>query len=115
MNCIKCGREHNGDFVFCSKCLEVMKRYDVDKDAKLLLPQRASAQPKKATPRKKAIPPEELVVKQRKTIKWLCLALACSFLLLALSITLLFRFMEEDDVHVTIGQNYMTKDPNEDN
>ena len=115
MNCIKCGREHNEDTVFCQKCLDVMKNYQVPPDAKLQLPQRRPASVKKAAPRKKAVPTEELIIQQRKTIKLLWVTLICTLLLLALSVTFLFRFMQEEDVQVTIGQNYMTKDPNSDN
>ena len=115
MNCIKCGREHNEDTVFCQKCLDVMKNYQVPPDAKLQLPQRKPAPAKKAVSRKKAIPAEELVIQQRKAIKWLWLTLICTIMMLALSITLLFHFVQEEDVQVTIGQNYMTKDPNEGN
>ena len=114
MNCIKCGREHQENSVFCSKCLEVMKKYKVSPDAKLQLPQRKPSPSKKAAPRKRTAPTEELVIQQRKTIKLLWITLLCTLLLLALSVTFLFHFMQEEDVQVTIGQNYMTKDPDTD-
>ena len=112
MNCIKCGREHQEDAVFCEKCLAVMKKYKVSPDAKLQLPQRKPSPAKRTTPRKKTISSEELVVQQRKTIKSLWICLVCAVLLLALSVTFLVHFMQEEDVQVTIGQNYITKDPN---
>ena len=112
MNCIKCGREHHENSVFCPKCLDVMKKYKVPSDAKLQLPQRKPAAVKKSTPRKKMLPAEELIVQQRKTIKLLCVTLACTILLLALSIIFLHQFLPEEEVNETIGQNYMTKDPN---
>ncbi|MBR4887698.1 MAG: hypothetical protein IKU17_00980 [Clostridia bacterium] len=115
MNCIKCGREYHENSVFCAKCLDVMKKYKVPSDAKLQLPQRKPTPAKKAAPRKKILPTEELIVQQRKTIKLLCVTLVCTVLLLALSITFLCKFMQEEEIHVTIGQNYMTKDPTVDN
>ena len=111
MNCIKCGREHQENSVFCGKCLGVMKKYKVSPDAVLQLPQRKETPAKKAAPRKKTASPEELIVQQRKTIKLLRLMLVCAVLLLALSITLLLHLNKEEEVQMTIGQNYMTKDP----
>ena len=66
--------------------------------------------PKKATSRKKRLSPEEQVIRQRKTIRWLTVALVCSILMLGLSIALLFDIMPEEEAKVTIGQNYVTRD-----
>lgn len=111
MKCTKCGREHNDNTVFCSKCLGVMKQYPVKSGTVIQLPQRKAASSKKAAPRRKTLPSEELVVHQRRTIRWLWVTLICTILLLGLSVILLFHFVQEDDIQVTIGQNYSTKDP----
>ena len=110
MKCTKCGRETNGNAVFCGKCLDTMKQYPVKPGTVIQLPQRKKAPLKKSPFRKKLLQPEELVLKQRKTIKWLWTALICTFLLLCLSVALLFHLNRHTEVAATIGQNYSTRD-----
>jgi uncharacterized membrane protein YvbJ len=109
MHCTKCGRETKDNAVFCKSCLAVMELYPVKPGTSIQLPQRAAA-PKKATSRKKRLSPEGQVIRQRKTIRWLTVALICSILMLGLSIALLFDIMPEEEAKVTIGQNYVTRD-----
>lgn len=110
MYCTKCGRETKENTVFCKSCLDVMKLYPVKPGTSIQLPHRAPAAPKKPASRKKKLSPEEQVIRQRKTIRWLAAALVCALLMLGLSITLLFDILPEEETSVTIGQNYVTKD-----
>ena len=110
MKCTKCGRETKENAVFCGKCLEVMQQYPIKPGTVIQLPQRKAAPPKKAAPRRKLLSPEETVIRQRKTIKWLWVALACTFLLLCLSVALLFHLNQEQESTATIGQNYSTRE-----
>lgn len=110
MHCTKCGREIQENTVFCKKCLDVMKRYPVKPGTSIQLPQRAPAAAKKTASRKKKLSPEELVIRQRKTIKWLAATLVCSILMLGLSVALLLHIMQEEEATVTIGQNYVARD-----
>jgi len=110
MQCTKCGRNIEGNAVFCNKCLDTMAQYPVKPGTVIQLPHRKAAPAKKATSRKKVLPPEEQVIQQRKTIRWLCVALASTFLLLCLSVALLFHLEREQESTETIGQNYMTRD-----
>ena len=110
MHCAKCGREIPEHSVFCEKCLEVMKQYPVKPGTSIQLPQRKPPSPKRPTPHKRKLPPEEQVVQQRKTIRWLCVTLVCLLLMLVLSISLLFHMMPEEVAEVTIGQNYITRE-----
>ena len=109
MNCTKCGRETAEDAVFCKKCLAVMAQYPVKPGTVIQLPQR-KALTKKPASRKKLLPPEELVISQRKTIKWLWVMLIATFLLLFLSVSLLFQNTQKQESTSTIGQNYRTRD-----
>ena len=109
MHCTKCGRETKDNAVFCKSCLAVMELYPIKPGTSIQLPQRAVA-PKKAASRKKKLSPEEQVIRQRKTIRWLSAALVCTLLMLGLSIALLFDIMPEEEAAVTIGQNYVTRD-----
>ena len=108
MYCLRCGKDTTGKEVFCSSCLEVMEKYPVPSGTPIVIHRRA-ALPKKA-PVKKKLSPEEQVIRQRKTIRWLTVALVCSILMLGLSIALLFDIMPEEEAKVTIGQNYVTRD-----
>lgn len=110
MNCAKCGRETNENGVFCGKCMDTMKQYPVKPGTVIQLPQRKKAPPKKSFLRKKLLPPEELVLQQRKTIKWLWTALICTVMLLCLSVALLFHLNEQREASANIGQNYSTRD-----
>ena len=110
MKCTKCGRETAENAVFCAKCLSVMERYPVKPGTVIQLPHRKAAPPRKPLFRKRLLPPEELVTQQRKTIKWLWVALICTFLLLCLSVTLLLHLNPYTEASATIGQNYSTRD-----
>ena len=110
MYCTKCGRETKENTVFCKSCLDVMKLYPVKPGTSIQLPQRAPSAPKRATSRKRKLSAEEQVVRQRKSIHWLSIALVCTLLMLGLSIALLFDVMPEEEAGVTIGQNYVTRD-----
>ncbi len=110
MNCAKCGRELQENAPFCGKCLAGMEAYPVKPGTVIQLPQRAAAPSKKSAPRRKSLPPEELVVRQRKTIRWLALAVFCLVLLLGLSVALLFRVTQDDALEVAVGQEFITRD-----
>ena len=110
MHCAKCGREIEEKTVFCKKCLEVMARYPVKPGTSIQLPQRAPSAVKKAAPRKKKLSPEEQVLRQRKTIRWLTATLVCTILMLGLSIAFMLDIMPEEEATVTIGQNYVARD-----
>ena len=110
MKCAKCGRELTAEGVFCQKCLATMARYPVKPGTVIQLPQRKAAAPKKPLFRKRLLTPEEQVIRQKKTIRWLAVMLACTVLLLCLSVALLFRLHSTQETPETIGQNYVTRD-----
>lgn len=114
MHCTKCGREIDGKSVFCNKCLAVMERYPVKPGTSIQLPQRAPAPAKRPLLRKRALPPEEQVIRQRKTIRLLTTAIVCLVLVFGLSIAFLLQMQPKEEAKVTIGQNYMTRDSGSD-
>lgn len=80
MHCMKCGKETQGDQVFCERCLQVMDTYPVKPDAAIQLPNR-NPQPaaKKANHRKRALPPEEQIEQLKKANRrlfWVCMIFA---------------------------------------
>ena len=109
MQCTKCGRDVADSAVFCDLCLEVMAKYPVKVGTALQLPQRKAEPPKKQSRRRRQYSPEEQVVRQKKTIRWLRLSLTASILLLALCAAFLFQQNHEITSNETIGQNYMTR------
>lgn len=115
MYCMKCGKEIPEKQAFCDSCLEVMERFPVKPDVRVLLPNRAApAAVKKSPSRKKTLPPEERLAKARKAIQWLCFALVISVLALFLSVSLLIDTIGSKDPDRAIGQNYSTVDVDKD-
>lgn len=95
MNCTRCGREIPETAVFCDKCLDDMKQHPLPPGVALQLPVRKTSAVSKTAVRKKGPTPEELVVTQRKTIKWLFVTLLCVLLLLGLSVILLINTLNK--------------------
>lgn len=109
MNCMKCAAEIDDGQVFCSRCLEEMKRYPVKPDVKIQLPNRPAQEiVKKPQPRKKAPTAEEKLQRYRKLVKWLVISLAAALLLLTFSISMLLEGSPVENFREIIGQNYNT-------
>lgn len=110
MNCMKCGKEISGSGVFCESCLQVMAQYPVKPSAAVPLPRKKESSPAKKQPRKRTIPPEELLAAQKATIKRLRITLTVLFIAFGLSVSLLvYKFLQDrdapDPTPVT-GRNY---------
>lgn len=110
MYCAKCGRETEEKTVFCQKCLDVMALYPVKPGTSIQLPQRPPVAAKKTPTRKKKLTAEDLVIRQRKAIRWLTATLVCVILMLGLSVAYMLDIMPEEEATVTIGQNYVARD-----
>ena len=77
MACIKCGKESTAGAEFCEECLKDMERYPVKPGTPVILPKHAEYLSAKH-PRKKALKPEQQVVRLKKAVRcllWVCLAL----------------------------------------
>lgn len=71
MLCVKCGKQTEGEQVFCSRCLESMEKYPVKPDVHIQLPTRPSTVAQKKQSRKqRALSPEEQVVRLRRKLRW---------------------------------------------
>ena len=111
MYCMKCGKEIPGKQAFCDRCLEVMARFPVKPETHVLLPNRdTSTAPKKSPARRKPLSVEERLIRTKKVIQWLSIALAATFFALVLSVSLLIETMTPETQGGTIGQNYSTTD-----
>ena len=106
MNCMKCGREIEEGQVFCIDCLKDMARYPVRPGTAVHLPKRPSYTPiRRAVPKRKSIPPEEMVKKQRRLIRRLMAALTVALLVIALLAYPAIAHLLENENFLT-GQNY---------
>ena len=59
MQCMKCGREIDGEQVFCDNCLSIMEKYPIKPSTHIHLPKREL--PTVKVSRKKVLSPEEQV------------------------------------------------------
>ncbi len=110
-NCIKCGKELAGTKVFCNECLGVMKEYPVPSGTPLIIHQREVPAAKKANAKKKALSPEEQVLRLRGIIRWLVLGVFVLVLALVVTGTWLLKEVREPQwiPEETKGQNYSTQ------
>ena len=110
MNCMKCGREIDGDQVFCQECLFEMEKYPVKPGTSVQLPpRREQPSPKKTHTRYRGkMSLEEQVRYLRKQLWILSVILAVCLILLAVLAVPAFRHFREN--HFLPGQNYSAVD-----
>ena len=109
MNCMKCGRETQGQEVFCEECLQKMAACPVKPGTPVTIPKR----PKKVTvsPSKKQ-KTEEIIEKLQKKIKILQISVILLCVLLLGSLVFSgWHFATTDHSGHDIGQNYSTEIP----
>lgn len=102
MNCMKCGKETEGNEVFCPECQELMKQYPVKPGVVVHIPTQPA---KKQVHHRRTVTPEEQVRKLTRQIHVLRLlvTLACG---VALFFGLLaFDILEKSNMRL-LGQNY---------
>ena len=108
MNCMKCGREFEGDQAFCPKCLELMAQRPVKSDIVIKLPNRRDTAAKKAAPRKRIRTAEEQIRRLKRINTRLVIALCLMTLVAGLLASLSIDFFRQLDVQRFLGQNYST-------
>ncbi len=107
MFCLKCGRETENEQVFCQRCLDSMETYPIKPGTAVQLPRRSSESAGKKSPRRKRIvPPEELLAKQKGIVRRLTVTCVVLCLLLAVSTFFLVKNVLDADTHRWIGRNY---------
>ena len=108
MYCMKCGKEIKENQVFCEACLTIMRKYPVKPGVYIQIPQRPVSTAGKPVSRKRIFSQEEQLLRLRRRVKRLVLALACSLLALGLTVTMLVHTISEQKSHAAIGKNYNT-------
>lgn len=110
MNCLRCGRETDGQQVFCKACLDDMARHPVKSDTPVYLPVRKTREiPKKQFHwHRKERTAEEMVVILRKRVRVLtALVLILAMMLLAAAVGVWFAHQQAAGLTTpNIGQNF---------
>ncbi len=104
MQCLRCGRETDGDHVFCFLCESVMLKHPVKSNTVVTIPERpARVRP---APVRKPLRQEEDTDRLRRTILqlrlWVCMLMAALMLCVAV---LTWQELSRED-KPAIGQNY---------
>ena len=110
MNCIKCGRETQGEDVFCRDCLAEKEKYPEEPGSEVLLPRRKESSSQKKAPKRHTPAPEEQVGTLRQQRMILLLLLAACFIAIALMFEPTMHYVRDE--HYGIGQNYSSVTPN---
>lgn len=104
MSCIKCGKDTLGQDVFCKECLEVMADYPVKPGTPVLIPDQTSVR-RHPTRKLRALEPEEIIRRQRRLIRLLCVTVAVLLVAWALSTAMLIRSLMDNNT-LPLGQNF---------
>lgn len=109
MNCMKCGREISEEQVFCSLCLDDMRKYPVKPGIAVQLPNHKDTPgPKKMHVKRRQPPtPEEQLIKLRKRLKRVIILWLITLMLLAATIYPTVEFFTGKTLLLP-GQNYTT-------
>ena len=109
MKCLRCGRETEGEQIFCDHCLESMEAYPVKPGTAIQLPRRAaepSVKKNRKHRKKRKLSPEEKLQRSQKVIRRMTISIVVLALALTASIVMLIREISIADVRNMIGKNY---------
>lgn len=108
MVCMKCGSRMETEQAFCQECLLEMEKYPVKPGTAVQLPIRKEAPVvRKNVSRRRSISPEEQLVKLKKRVLTLSIALAVTLaLVIAMAHPAANYFIRK--YHLRPGQNYST-------
>ena len=111
MQCMKCGRDVEPGQVFCENCHEQMEKYPVKPGTAVHLPIRKEAPVvRKNVSRRRIVSPEEQLVKLKKWVLTLSIALAVTLaLVIAMAHPAVNYFIRK--YYLRPGQNYSTIAP----
>lgn len=109
MQCIKCGRDSDGAGVFCSDCLEDMKKSPVDPNVRINIIPRSSKRRSEPSAQSQKQDQTAQIAALKRRIRNLRAGLLVMCLLLAAAVGFIcWQFTSEDGP--SIGQNYSTMD-----
>lgn len=109
MNCLKCGKETDGESVFCPQCQEKMAKHPVKPGTVIHLPNReVPLADKKAPAKVREETPSDQLLQLRKMIRWLIATITLLSLLLCVAAGMLIHTFTEESNLPAIGRNYTT-------
>ena len=95
MHCMKCGKKIKDSQVFCDECLAIMDTYPVKPGTPIQLPTIVAnnfAAPKAKNNKRKQKTPEEIIVKLRRSNRWLS-ALLILFVLATIALLVIVMWL----------------------
>lgn len=108
MYCMKCGKETQSSHVFCDACLSAMAQRPVKADTVVQLPNRTVDSVKKAVPRRRQPTVEEQLLRLRRAVRWVSVALTGTVLALVITASFLVHTTRQQEPSQDIGKNYNT-------
>ena len=113
MNCMRCGREIPLDQVFCSECLENMKRHPVKPGVVIQLPKREEDVFLRRPAKHVSVTPEKQLERVRQRSRLISTFLILLVLLAAAVGFLSGMHLERHRIIDHMGQNYSTSESTE--
>ena len=106
MNCLRCGRETQGDDAFCDSCKETMKKYPVRPGTAVILPKNKESAAQRKQKRHQPPALQDQIRKLKKQRLQLRIMVICLFLILVLGIAAGAYFLYREQPSKP-GQNYV--------
>lgn len=106
--CMRCGRVIPMTQVFCKECLADMEKHPVKPGTPVQLPTRVGPQPRRQQNYRKQPKPEEIIARQKKTIRRLRVALVTALVIFSLVLGALAFMLYKQGKVVIPGRNYST-------
>ncbi len=109
MNCLRCGRDIDGENVFCNSCRNEMEAYPVKPGTPIQLPHRdEDALAKKKSKRKRPANPEEQIAALKRSLKKSRRFSAFLIILLVFALAvILYQLHHQYYEDSNIGRNYV--------
>ena len=108
MQCLKCGKETEGEKVFCDSCLDVMDQYPVNPSTPVPAPRAENNSQEKKVVRKRPPTEEETISQLKWLIRLLTVTVAILTVVLCFVAGLLVQQIESNQNTNVIGKNYTT-------
>ena len=105
MECLRCGRETDGNTAFCSACAQQMAKHPIKPGTPVLLPVRP-ASGEKAAARKRERTPSQTIAQLQQMIRWLTVIIALLSLLLCATAVFLLHTLDAQADSNRPGRNY---------
>ncbi len=104
MGCIKCGRDTQGDQLFCLDCQEEMLKYPVKPNTYVRIPERRNPSGFRRVPKRRTVNAEEQIRLLKRKVRDLTIGMILCLLIMA---GLLYFFLPHIvETHYKPGQNY---------